>query len=62
MKAPQKVHLKKSPQPTPEVADGQLLQICCISAEAARLVTPISHPKRSSFKDGWSPALIAMKY
>jgi len=35
--------------PTPEVAEGQLLQISSISAEAARLGTPPTHPKRSSF-------------
>jgi len=49
--------------PSPEVAGDQLLQISFMSSETVRKISPPAKTKpRSSFKDGWSPTMVALKY
>jgi carbohydrate-binding DOMON domain-containing protein len=39
-----------------------LLRVSCLSEQKARGLTAVKRRKRSNFKDGWSPTLIALKF
>jgi hypothetical protein len=47
--------------PTPAIAGSQLMQASCISATVARRLAPKPGKSNSSYKNGWSPTLIALK-